>query len=70
MQIAVLVQLPKAFMVGISGGNLGNGRELPSENLNGIARAPNISELQKGRINGNMRSADPVILFNCRKEVR
>lgn len=70
MQIAILVKLPKASVVGVSGRDLGNGRQLPSEHFNRICKALNRPELQQRRINGNMRSADPKILFNGRKEIR
>jgi len=45
-------------------------RELRPENFNGIGKTPSGPETEQRGIKGNMRGADPKILFDSRIEIR
>jgi len=59
-----------AFMIGIFRRYFGNRCQFMPEDFNRIGKTLKGTASQQGRINGNMGAADPIILFNHRKEIR
>jgi len=56
-------------MIGLLGRYLSDGREFHPENFYWIAESPAGPETEQGRVQGNMRAADPKILFDCREKI-
>lgn len=69
-QVAVIMEFMHTFMIGIFRRYLGNRCQFMPEDFNWIDKTLKGTAAQQCRINGNVGTADPIILFNHRKEIR